>query len=260
MAMKKARVRRSAEETRSVMLEAGVAQLEREGISFGLDHLTLEAACSVTDVPRSSSHAAWAIDDDYTPQGAYQRQVLRRWVEEREGLMFASAAEEALTKAFEEQGESLSRGDIIRIAIQAALEAAVEPDENGVGSGFLSSDMAIKHALASQPADERDPEIAAWVRDAEVEQRDKRVEDTYRPLAKLLELQPRAVYGELAYHHLALAIAALVEGIAMRHLVIPDRDYAGTTIRHGEVNAPATLLGVCVEALVDEFFEAIPQD
>lgn len=257
MAIKKSRVRRSAEETRAVMLSAGVAQLEREGVQYGLEHLTLEAACSATDVPRSSSHAAWAIDDDYTPQTLYQKTVMQQWLEEREGLLFAEAAETALTEAFAEHGDGLSRGEIVRVAIQAAIAAAVEPDEHGVGSGFLSSDMALKHALASQPADERDPEVVEWVRTTEVEQRNKRVEDTYRRLADLLSMEPRKEYGDEAFQHLALAIAALTEGITMRHLVLPERDYATRSIRTDGSKIATTLLGVCVEALVEEFFVPI---
>lgn len=240
------------------MLDAGVTQLEREGVQFGLDHLTLEASCVEADVPRSSSHAAWALNDDYTPQTLYQRSVLQRWITEREGLLFATAAEESLTAAFEEHGESLSRGEIIRIAIHAAINAAMEPDEDGIGSGFLSSDMALKHALASQPVGRRDSEVEEWVRTSEIAQRDSRIEDTYRPLAALLSMQPRSEYGDDAFQHLALAIAALTEGITMRHLVIPERDYASRSIRKDDSVAPATLLGVCVESLVETFFEPIP--
>lgn len=239
------------------MLDEGLRQLERHGMQLGIDHLTLEGVCAAADVPRSSSHAAWAIDDDYTPQTLFQRAVLERWITEREGLMFAQAAEGALADAFADGGESLSRSDIIRLSIQAAIEAAVRPDEYGKGSGFLSTDMAIKHALASQPIDERDPQVAEWVRDSETRYRDQRVVDSYRPLAELLRMQPRAEFGDEAYNHLALAIAALVEGIVLRHHVIPERNYASRAICGDDASVPSTLIGVCVEALVDRFFEPI---
>lgn len=255
MVAKKTRTRRSAEETRALMLEAGLEQLEREGVHYGLEHITLEAAWRVADVPRSSSHSAWAIEDEHMPQVTYQRAVLQRWLSDREGLMFATAAEQALTEAFEEHGDRLTKGEIVRVAIQAAIEAAVEPDGEGRGSGFLSTDMALKHAVASQPASGRDPDVAGWVRDTEVSQREKRIEDTYKPLGALLGIRPRPEFGEAAYEHLALAVAALVEGIAMRHHVIPDRAYATAPIRDDGSSVVATLLGVCVEALVDTFFE-----
>lgn len=239
------------------MLDEGLRQLERHGMHLGIEHLTLEGVCAATDVPRSSSHAAWAIDDAYTPQTLFQRAVLERWITEREGLMFADAAEGAITGAITELGDGLTRTAIIRLSIQAALEAAVQPDEYGKGSGFLSTDMAIKHALASQPIDERDPQVADWVRDSEIRYREQRIIDSYRPLAALLNMRPRPEFGEDAFEHLALAIAALVEGIALRHHVIPDRDYASREICDSESGVPSTLIGVCVEALVDRFFEPI---
>jgi len=255
MVTKKTRIRRTAEQTREVMLDAGMAQLESEGVQFGLDHLTLEAACAATDVPRSSSHAAWSIDDEYTPQALYQREVLRRWLDEREGEVFAEAAATALTEAFSRRGDSLTRGEVIRIAIQAAIEAAVDPGADGGGSGFLSTDMAIKHALASQPLDGRDPAVAGWVRDTEIGQRERRIGDTYRPLADLLGLRPRPEFGDDAFHHLAVAVAALTEGLTLRHLVLREFDYANRTVREDDSDVPSTLLGVCVEALVDLFLE-----
>ena len=256
MVAKKSRPRRSAEETRRVLVAEGLRQLELVGMDFGVEHLTLEAACAVTNVPRSSSHAAWAIDDEYTPQALFQRTVLREWLAIREGSTFAGAAEKALAAAFEEHGEQLDHHDVVRLAIQAALEEGLSPDEQGDGSGLISTDMAIKHTLASQPVDSRDPEIVQWARDAELKNRAQRIEDSYRPISQLLDMKPRAEYGEAAFGHLALAIAALTEGITMRELVLPELDVARASIRPlGPAGIPATLLGVCVEALVDKFFQ-----
>jgi len=256
MVSKKSRPRRSAEETRSVLVAEGLRQLELVGMDFGVEHVTLESACAITNVPRSSSHAAWAIDDDYAPQALFQRTVLRAWLMNREGETFSSAAEKALAQAFEQRGDTMSRHEIMRIAIQAALAIGLLPNEHGEGSGLLSTDMAIKHTLASQPGDARDPEIVDWVRQSEIRNRAARIEDSYRPLAELLGLEPRAPYGDEAFGHLAVAIAALVEGITMRELVTPELQLAHTSIRPaGDTDVPATLLGVCVEALVDKFFE-----
>ncbi len=120
MVAKKSRPRRSADETRQVLVAEGLRQLEEVGMDFGVEHLTLEAACAVTNVPRSSSHAAWAIDDDYTPQALFQRAVLREWLTSREGETFAGAAEKALARAFEEHGETLTRNDIMGKSAEAS--------------------------------------------------------------------------------------------------------------------------------------------
>jgi hypothetical protein len=258
MVTKKSRPRRSAEETRRVLVAEGIKQLESVGMDFGVEHLTLEAACAVTNVPRSSSHAAWAIDDDYAPQALFQRTVLQEWLTTREAATFADAAQTALAQALEDHGDGLSAHDIIRIGIQAALESGLQPNEEGVGSGLISTDMAIKHTLASQPAENRDPEIVAWARDAELANRADRIVDAYRPIANLLGLKPRPEYGEDAYAHVALAVAAIVEGVTMRELVIPELNVARASIRPlGDNGVPATLVGVCVEAIVDKFMMPI---
>lgn len=261
MVSKKSRPRRSADETRRLLVAEGIRQLELAGLDFGVEHLTLESACAVTNVPRSSSHAAWSIDDDYTPQALFQRTVLREWLASREGNLFSGAAEKALARAFEERGDHLSRSEIIRIAIQAALEAGLRSDDEDSANGFNSSDMAIKYTLASQPLEARDPEIHEWVRRAEIENRSARIVDSYRPLAALLGMQPRREYGDEAFSHLAIAVASLTEGITLRELVLPELNVAAAPIvatEEGEV--PATLLAVCVEALVDKFFEPVSGD
>ena len=239
------------------MVQEGIRQLELRGLDFGVEHITLEAACAVTNVPRSSSHAAWAIDDDYAPQAMFRRAVLREWMASREGNTFSGAVEKALARAFEQRGNSMSREEIVRIAVQAAFEGGLW-SETDQGSGFNSTDMAIKYTVASQPSDERDADLAEWVRRSELANRDARVQDSYRPLAELLGMAPRPAYGDAAYGHLALALAALVEGLSLRELLLPELGVGTQTIREvprGE--APATLLGVCCEALVDKFFEPI---
>ena len=116
---------------------------------------------------------------------------MRTWLDEREGLRFSLATEKALARVFEERGDSATSGDIIRACIQSVLLEATAVDDRDAGSGFLSTDMAIKHAVASQPPADRDPEVLEWVRRAERENRAARVADTFRPMAELLNMRPR---------------------------------------------------------------------
>jgi hypothetical protein len=91
------------------------------GSVVGVDHLTLEAVCAAADVPRSSSHSAWAIDDDYTPLSMFQREVLRAWLTERENSMFADAAQDALTRLFSDPENPPTAPEIVRTTIQSAF-------------------------------------------------------------------------------------------------------------------------------------------
>jgi hypothetical protein len=258
MVAKKARVRRSAEETREVLLAEGLRQLQDQGVHVGLDHLTLESACAATGVPRSSSHAAWAIDDDFTPQALFQRSVLKTWLLDREALIFAAASQAAVADAFERRGDELTRGDIIRVAIQASFSAGHNLQaEKADGGDYLSTDMAIRHAIASQPDGDRDEEILGWLQHGELKNREDRIADTYRPMGELLGMKPRAEYGERAYVLFGIAIAALVEGIGMRHAILPELELDKPIFPAVGDDEPTMLIGACCEALVDSFFEPI---
>jgi len=256
MVSKKSRPRRSAEETRRVLVEQGMRHIESVGLDFGFDHLTLEQACVEANVPRSSSHAAWAIHDDFAPQALYQRSVLEAWLAARKNRTFAEAVNAELQRAFERHGDVLTQDDVLRIAGQAALEADVHEHEDHTSTGVLAADVAIRHTLASQPVERRDPDIAQWVASSEANNRAARIADIYRPLAELLQIEPRPEYGDDAFDHLAVSIAAVREGIVMRASVASDPSVVRRSIRNGDTRGiPATLMGVCVEALVDKFFQ-----
>lgn len=262
MVEKKARVRRTAKQTRQILVAEGLRQLQAHGVQIGLDHITLEAACAATDVPRSSSHSAWAIDDEYTPQALFQRTVLNAWLTTREDSMFAVAAQDALVDLYKEPDSDPAPAEVVRAAIQAAFfegfNAGARAD-NG-GGAYLSTDLAIRFAIASQPNSERDEEILAWLREGEVGNRSDRIDDSYKPLGALLGMQPRPEYGERAYVLFGIAIAALVEGIGLRHEILPELGLDQPLVPTPEGGVDALLIGVCVDALVPAFFEPIPSE
>ncbi len=239
------------------MVEIGLRQLQEQGVGIGVDHLTLEAACSEGAIPRSSSNAAWAIDDDYTPQVVYQRAVLKAWLLERESSMFADAAQEALVTLFADEDNPPSASSIVRTAIQAAFVAGYG-DERGQRD-FLSTDMALRYAIASQPKDLRDEEVASWLREGELSNRANRIEDSYKPLGTLLGMRPKPAIGEVAYELFGIVVASLVEGIGLRNQVLPELNLDVPLIAV-EGETPGLLIGLCVEAMIPVFFEPIPED
>jgi hypothetical protein len=258
---KKSRTRRSANETRDVMVAEGLRLLQEHGVWIGVDHVTLDAACIATDVPRSSSHSAWAIDDDYTPQVTFQRAVLRSWLNERENSMFADAATEALGRLFAAENAP-TKSAIVRTAIQAAFEEGYNVGDKAerVGGDYLSTDMAIRFAIASQPAAERDPELLASLRSGELANRSRRIEDSYRPLGEILQMRPKEVYGEKAYVFFGIVIASLVEGIGLRNAILPELELDKPLFDGRAGDVPTLLIGACVEALIPVFFEAISDE
>jgi len=245
-----------------VLVAEGLRQLQERGLQVGMDHVTLEAACVNTGVPRSSSHAAWSIDDEFAPQAMFQRAVVRAWLSDREDTMFASASHAAVADALERKGEALTGSEIIRVAIQAAfVEGLNLEDDLAADEGdYLSTDMAIRHAIASQPHADRDDEMLEWLRTGEMSNRNARIEDTYKPMGELLGRKPRPQYGDRAYTLFGIAAAALVEGIGMRHAILPELELDKPLFPAEDGDEPTLLIGACVEALVDTFFEPAAGD
>lgn len=258
--MQRSRLRRSAKETRELMVAAGLRQLQSEGIGLGLDHLTLESARLDADIPRSSSHAAWSIDDEFTPQASFQRAVIQAWLLERQNTMFSDAASASVGTLFSDPENPPSASLIVWTAINAAMRAGlgVEGGEQGrTGGDFLSTDLAIRYAIASQPADERDQQMLDWLRVGELGDRAKRIDDSYKPLGELLGLRARPEFGEAAYEMFGVVVASLVEGIGLRTRILPEHNLDKPLIGNDEGDSSATLVALCVEALIPVFFEPV---
>lgn len=252
-----ARVRRSADETRQLMVEAGLEMLQEHGVTLGLDKLTLEAACSEKDIARSSSHAAWAIDDRFTPQEMFQREVVKSWLFDREGKLFADAAATAVAELFAD-GEAPTPREVIRAGAQAAFEEGVRRNGHGVGD-FLSTDLALRYAIASQPPDERDPEMLRWLSEGERKNRMSRVEDTYKPFGKTIGVEPKPEFGDDAYQIYSVIVASLVEGLSLRALLLPELDLTRPIKGFEDDRVPPTVLGACLEALVPVLFRSVEE-
>ena len=253
-----AKTRRSAQETRELMVAEGLRQLQNRGIEPGVEHLTLENAYSALDIPRSSSHSAWSIDDERTPQVTFQRAVLKEWLLERESTLFSDSAAVALTELYEATDGQPSSDSVIRTAIQAAFQAGLGEDGEGRTDGdYLTTDLALRFAIASQPPTDRDPEIEEWLRQGEVGNRQDRIEDSYRPLGELLGLRPKEEFGDRAYALFAIAVASVVEGVGLRHRILPELDLDKPLFEAADGEAPTMLVGLCVEAMVKTFFEPI---
>lgn len=238
------------------MLESGVAMLQRHGIEIGVDGLTLEAICIEQDIARSSSHAAWAIDDRFSPQETFQRAVLQRWLRDSEATLFSAAATTAISEVLSEDANAMALA--IQRGTEAAFIAAMERYEAGDGD-FISTDMAMRFALASQREEERDSDVFQWVQESEARNRHDRIENLYKPMSELIGVVPKATLGDDAYRFYSIVVAALVEGFTLRRLLSPELDCLtsiGPSI-HGDYDE--SVIAACIQALIPVFFEAKPE-
>ena len=234
------------------MLKSGVAMLQRHGIEIGVDGLTLEAVCLDQDIARSSSHAAWAIDDQFSPQETFQRAVLQLWLRETEGTLFAQAASESIAEVLSDDPDNLP------LAFQRGAESAflegVKRYEAGEGD-FISTDMAMRFAVASQREEERDEDVFRWIQESEARNRHDRINDLYKPLGELLGVSPKPGLGEDAYQFYAMVVAALLEGFTLRRYLSPEFDCLRTIGPAEEGGYDESVIAACVKALIPVFFE-----
>lgn len=229
--------------------------LQRHGIEIGVDGLTLEAVCIEQDIARSSSHAAWAIDDRFSPQETFQRTVLQVWLRESEGTLFALAASEAISASLGEEPDKLP------LAIQRGIEAAflegVKRYEAGQGD-YISTDMAMRFAMASQLEEERDEDLFAWIQESEERNRQSRIEELYKPLAELVGVTPKPQLGEDAYAFYAMVVAALLEGFTLRRYLAPNYDCLTKVGPSEDGTYEQSVVAACIQAIVPVLFD--PKD
>ncbi len=247
------KMRRSAEETRELMVEAGAEILHQSGITIGLDHVTLEAVCRTKNIPRSSSHSAWAIDDRFSPQEAFRREVMKAWLFEREKRVFGDQETSCVAETVEGT-EPNTPLEAIRSAVDSSFERTLRSNAEGIGALF-STDLAIRYAIASQPLSDRNQEMLEWLNEGEQLYRDRMIEDVYRPLVDFLGYVPRPEFGKDAWSFFSVVVASLVEGVTLRAMLLPDLDFAEKIVDTEGPGAKTTALSALVEATLRIYFE-----
>jgi hypothetical protein len=244
------RARLSADETRERLVTVGVISLATNGMSIGLDSVTLEQAVRDADVSRSSAYAAWSTDDRYSPQELFQRAVLERAVEDRSATierLQASAAEVVM----EHSGTMTPRellSEMIRVGGSENVQAVAD-------SSSWQLVIALRAILHSFPDANRDEDLAAWMNESEEQLRTETINDVYRPLVELIGLEPRPQYGDLAYQYGEIAASALTEGLAMRYSLRASEHLDG--LRHPIDDDPDrlwSLYSLMFEQIVHTFF------
>ncbi len=242
------RPRRSAEQTRELLVERGLAALHERGLSVGLDAVTLETAFREADLPRSSAYAAWASQDPaQTPQETFQREVLRRAIRSRLGDLSATA--DTGQSVLDALDPDAAPAQNLRNVLRAGSEVNFAI---GISSTIWRLVMALQALLGATPGAEVDEELAGWLSAAEAELRETSIATIYRPLGELIGFEPRPEFGEQAWELMAISAGAFAEGLVARHRLDGARPHLTDIDRDGE---PWTLLALGLEALVHQFFD-----
>lgn len=242
--------RLSAEESRELLIDAGLQSLSEEGLSLGLDAVNLERAVRATTVPRSSAYAAWSIDESYPPQELFQRAVLMRAIEARRETLDELTQE--LAGFVENPTPGLTKRELLTEMIRVAAETNMR---NVIRSRSWQIVFAMRSIINSAPAESRDQELFEWMSANEEQLRLETIEGTYKPMAELFGIRPRPEFGEKAWHAAEIASAALSEGLSMRASLKASEYFGGLpNPEHPDSESDWTLFALIFEKIFDTFF------
>ena len=246
--------------TRQQLVEQGIASLRAEGLTVGLDSVSLERAYADAGVARSTAYSAWTdASEGRSPQESFRRAVLQEILENPVHENDFGNTTDALAAldlsgldGTPEQRRATFR-EMIRVGAATSLRTIVESWRWLIISALHSS-------LASVPEQERDQELMASLRRSSEIQLDIVIAEVYGPYLSLARKRARlSIEGGDTMRSFAIAAAALAEGFAPKHIYDPTSP--GCVDHYIDDDPRAwSLFGLGIEALIDYFFEDIPED
>ena len=246
--MKTRRPRRSADETKTHLIEAGISELRRSGMSIGLDAVNLEQAVRAANVPRSSAYAVWSNEEEHSPQVGFQRAVLYAVIQQRKRTLekLAQDSHDMLSGLQDTRPSRESMREIIRLTAGANATLAADSIE-------WRLTIALRSILVSSAEESRDQELVTWLQESALALRELTITTLYRPLAEAFEIVPRPQYGERAYELSEAAIAAFSEGLSTRDFIESPKNLHGLDHPDG-ASGEWTLYALMCEKVLETFF------
>lgn len=249
----RSRKRLSADETRVRLIEAGLDALAENGLSIGLESVTLDTAVRDAEVSRSSAYAVWSIDEELSPQSMFQRAVLKQAVVERKETI--ARTQKTALEVLDRLGADVSPAALLR---ELARVTGGENARAVAESRSWQLVVALRSVLHSAPDHSRDEELAEWMSESERLYREETIRTVYEPVAEILGIRPRPEYGEMAWHYGEIAAASLSEGLAPRYFM-DTREYLDGIERLGPTGHVESwsLFSIVLETIITTFFEPI---
>lgn len=250
--------RRSAAETRRLMLDAGMERLAATGLEPSMEQFSIEQALRDASVPRSSAYNAWTgLVADCTPQEAYQRELIHHAISTGPGAgrmdVLIDQASPLLARA-----DSIDRAvlekELIRIAGEAHYQSCLADQALVVGLALLASATTTDSTLAD--------DIVTWSAEAETRWRTRLIEQIFRPFMTYMGRRPKPEFDpDLVWDQFVTALNALGAGILPRTRLVDDEVLYGIERPgpDGDVRQ-WSLFAVVLEGLIDTFFEQAPEE
>lgn len=256
--MSPGRRRVSADQTRTLLVDAALERIETNGVAVNLDSVSLEEMVRHAEVPRSSAYAAWQqlADEGQTPQAVFRREVLRRALigggeRARDNRPMIDAIAAVLAQRSDVDMVALAT-EMIRSATESQFDHARRRQ------GYRTS-QALAAAATSVPDEQIDREVLGWLRDAEGAYIDTMIA-SFQGFAEMVEIAPAPeLDGPWFWHQFATAAVALGEGLFTRVYTSEREVLFDIKLGEGEEAADWTLFGIGMQALYDRFFVPAPK-
>jgi AcrR family transcriptional regulator len=211
---------------------------QQGGLTVSLEHVNLEVIIAAAGVPRSSAHRRWPTKDEFVVDflcdvagphwagtAAFDPETIRVAVRTaQENAELLGSAPDAATLA--RNRRKLLR-EVVRVAARQNFNAILSSSE-------WRTYVALTATVVSMSDTAAQARIQQNLRLSENTFID-RMTTFYSNMASFLAFKPRSPY---TFRHLAAAGAAIVEGLALRHLLgievvdaplhLPDDDGGGT--------------------------------
>jgi AcrR family transcriptional regulator len=236
--------RRTAAETRELLLETGIAMLHEQGVTAGVAHIRLQDVLKRTGLTTGAAYRLWS------DQSAFHRDLAvaaTRWRDDSPLGRTVTAIRELVER-------KAPLRSVIRQAGATHVEGLAGADGEGTGpsNSFLT-------ALALRAAAAHDDELRAASRDRHQDSLDSFVE-LYTALLRVYRRQMRPPF---TLHQLAATLAALGEGFAVQAIEGEEHPVVHLPVEDGDADAdadePWTMFAVAVRALVEALTEDIPE-
>lgn len=228
--------RRTGEQTRALLLRAGMQMLLERGVSAGVQHIRLQDVLRRTGLTTGAAYRLWADQSDYHRDLAVA--MVRMRVIGSADVMRSTVEQLAASGA---SGEELVRGAALAHVRSANLDSEDPTD--------LLDAQSFRVALALRTTADTWPELTEASH-----QRHRESIDAFAVLyQEVIDAYGMRLRAGLTVEDFAEAMAALAEGYAIRAL---ERLEHPTFTLSGEDGLPQgewTLLGLTVRALVASF-------
>ncbi|MEO6989336.1 MAG: hypothetical protein ABI239_11900 [Aquihabitans sp.] len=226
-------MRRTLDQTRSLLLDTGVRQLHERGLFVAVTHVRLADVAKAADLTTGAAYRVWERQEDFHRDLAVAA-VRHRHIESIHGTV---------QSIFRAVDANAPLAEVLRIGSVAHmyLNSPTDPFLIALSLRTLSG---AEPALAEASQERHRESMAAF-------------EALYQTLLARYGRQIRPPFEISALSH---ALAALTEGFAMQTITGIDHLMYELDDRGSGVGTEWSLLGVAVEALVERLTEPIPSD